>query len=537
MKKNLLFYSFIFVLFCHAAKAQKPLRVEIEAKSYSSKYNVLPIGPEGVLLFNESDEGAENGLKKWIFTKYDTNFKEVWTKEFPIDKKVSYKKFFLDKNRLYLLFIQGTMGALQIVDLDIKSGLIKSTNKRLEINSVINDFKVIGDDVYLGGNSVPKTSQIFGRMCLAYAGCFIPLFFGIMNIPIMPVLMNINLKTGTSKLLPLIYEGNSTVVDLNVNKAGTELEAGIMNSQKKGISHFYIKTYSAGGNLTNTTEIMGKNTFRILGGRIMSISATEKIIIGNYTPESKKQSIFTSLNTDYPAGFYFTKLTKNVQEYIQFYSFDKLLKFNTNRESKNGKGKDEKKEVLHYQLLVHDIIQKNNEYVMIAEAYYPEYHTEVYTEMVTNANGSTSMRTRTRQVFDGYRYTHAMVSGFDKNGIMLWYQTFEIMDILSFELTERVKVIQDGDKQVLVYSNGGAIKSKVINGKEIVEGKVSTKIENAYTADDVKDNYKSDIDYWYDKYFLAHGFQVIKNTEDSKKDKKNVKKKRTVFYFSKIGFQ
>jgi hypothetical protein len=42
----------------------------------------------------------------------------------------------------------------------------------------------------------------------------------------------------------------------------------------------------------------------------------------------------------------------------------------------------------------------------------------------------------------------------------------------------------------------------------------------------------SDIKYWYDNYFLAYGISVIKN-----KDGDKTKRKRKVFFVSKVKFE
>ena len=172
---------------------------------------------------------------------------------------------------------------------------------------------------------------------------------------------------------------------------------------------------------------------------------------------------------------------------------------------------------------------------MIGEAYYPEYEKIATTTTTTTnmGNGMTSTRTHTSYTyhFIGYRYTHAVIAVFDKNGEMLWDNCFEIGDVLTYNLREKVKVMNDGDNIVLAYSEGGYIKYKIIKDNEVVQGKDEVKIETLKEDDNVKRNSNSDLDFWYDNYFLVWGFQKIKN------DNKESKGKRTVFYFNKIGLQ
>ena len=55
-------------------------------------------------------------------------------------------------------------------------------------------------------------------------------------------------------------------------------------------------------------------------------------------------------------------------------------------------------------------------------------------------------------------------------------------------------------------------------------------IETGHVNDKTRRTY-SNIDHWYDKYFIAYGSQTIKNKED-----KDVEKKRKVFFINKIKY-
>jgi hypothetical protein len=141
--------------------------------------------------------------------------------------------------------------------------------------------------------------------------------------------------------------------------------------------------------------------------------------------------------------------------------------------------------------------------------------------------------TTTRTIFEGYRYTDAIVAAFDINGELLWDNSFMIKNILTYNLKERVKVLFDGEEIILLYSSGGKIASKVIRNNEVVEGLDYTEIETFYRNDKVLEDYRSDIVYWYNNYFISYGYQKIKN----RLQRPTNKRKRTVFYFNKIAFQ
>ena len=96
------------------------------------------------------------------------------------------------------------------------------------------------------------------------------------------------------------------------------------------------------------------------------------------------------------------------------------------------------------------------------------------------------------------------------------------------ELNERVKVRLDGEDVVIIYNLSGEINKKVVTkGQVLTENETVNKNKN----DSVKDADLGESAYWYDKHFIAWGYQKIKN-----KSGEAEKKKRKVFYVNKLAF-
>ncbi len=76
-------------------------------------------------------------------------------------------------------------------------------------------------------------------------------------------------------------------------------------------------------------------------------------------------------------------------------------------------------------------------------------------------------------VFDGYRYTNALIASFDKNGEVQWSNIFDMLKIISFSLKERVNCFFDGDDIILSYTENGQIASEIINGADMFIGNQS----------------------------------------------------------------
>lgn len=541
--KKVLFILFLLPVYVFG---QAPLRVEIEAKSSGDNYYIVPMGKQGVILFNETEEKAPKGQKMYSFTKYDTDFKEVWSKTYPVTRGVDFRKYDYDESNIYVLLSEERKNAdFNVLQVDAKTGNIVSSSGKIPEFCSINDFQVVNGYAYLGGTTRPTSGQILLRTCFIYSLCCIPVFFGAGEIKTHPVLIYSDISGGKSMPITMKYKGSAGITDIGTNHKTKNAEVVVVNRPDKKTFKMEIKQFSA-DDVTGTINVDPKGTNELLTGRVMPLSnSSNKLMIGTYSValqyksfgEKLQRALSKTSSQSYSNGMYIAKFNGEDQEFIQYYAFSKFESFWNKIKNVQGtnapksKKKEKKTEArVNYQLLVHNIIERNNEFVMVAEAYYPEYHTETY--YTYDANGR--MVAHTRTVFDGYRYTHAIVAGFDKNGEKLWDNTFEIWDILTFNLKERVKVLIEGDQTVLAYSYGGSIKSKVISGNQIVDGKQSTTIQTNYDSDKVKADWGSDMEFWYDNFFITWGYQRIKNKEDSKK--KDVKKRRTVFYFNKIAF-
>ncbi len=137
-----------------------------------------------------------------------------------------------------------------------------------------------------------------------------------------------------------------------------------------------------------------------------------------------------------------------------------------------------------------------------------------------------------QQVFDGFQYTHAFLASFDKQGNLEWDNSFELDDVKLMRLKEVVKLnLEEEQNQIALRFQEENLLSQIIEGGKISVSKQEQLIETAYETDRVTRNLDSDLAYWFDNYFIAWGYQRIKNsTGESEKSKRNV------FFFNKVPF-
>ena len=541
MKIKKLFICLFFLLLPFLSISQdKPLRVEIEAKYNSDSYVIIPFGENGVILFFQSTESIDKTNHKWYFTLYDTDFKEVWTKEQAVNKGFRFMFFDYSDQYLYIYlenkYSSSSKGNFQILKIDVVNSSISTFNSEISKKSTITGFKVINDVAMLSGHTLPAKGKTIGQTALSFT--LIPLITGINIKRYQPLIYLYDMASKTGKLVENEYPAQAYVDGLTKDTLQSSYLLSIKNFIPRKTNIMHIDEYNISGEKLSTISLTTNNEKRKLNtAKVASLNQNEKVIIGTYNNNTKGNSANPAFSgfSEGSNGIYVANTNNNIQQNITFYNFSKFKSFYsylTARRTfkmikKATKLEAKGKEILYdYKLLVHDIIERDSSYIMIAEAYYPEYHQVHRTTFDIYGRPTTT----TEMVFDGYRYTNAIIACFNKKGEILWENSFDMFNILTFNLHERIKVLIDGEDIVLAYNYAGDIASKVIQGNDVIESKEYTKIETSYNNNKVINDYDSDMEYWYGNYFISYGYQRIRN-------KQMDKSRRTVFYFNKIAFQ
>jgi hypothetical protein len=537
-----LFIFLLLIQFLPGVRAQndRPMRIEIEAKVSSDNYHIIPFGKKGVLLFYQSTTGFSEANANWIFSLYDINFKEIWTKSYSDSKYMKLRRQDKDENNLYL-FLQKSIGKSQkddfsIVTLNINSGEVHNVKGVNPDHSDVNLFRVMNQKAYCAGATVPSTGAQIGQVFFSLT--LVPFFSGLTLLKYHPSFFTVDLGNGNISSIKEKTKGQAWVESMVTNPATNTLSLTIKNHIPSRKNYMYLNDYDAKGSKLGSMELVTQNKKRKLNtAKLLSLGDTTEIIIGSYNNKVNGYGANAANNAfkEASSGIFFTKVSGGQQQFIRFYNFADLKSF-TSSFTTNKALRQKKKEIrmkargkeISYdiQMLLHDIIVHNGQYIFIAETYQPEYHNVSYTTYDYYGRPNTS----TYAVFDGYRYSNAIIMSFDKEGNLLWDNSFAMNDVLSMNLVERVEVLFSGEDMILTYSNSGEIASKIIRGSQVVEGNTTTPIQTNYKNDKLLSDYNSDMVYWYDDYFISYGYQRIKN------DQNNSKSKRTVFYFNKIGF-
>ncbi len=494
MVKFLLMIVGVIVVF--DGLGQTKSRLEFEMKPTETQPEIVPVANLGFVIFNPGKEKKKDGLSALKFSFYDTNFELKWEQKVVANKKLDLNYYEFFEGNFYLLYNNPAKEDLEIVKINPLTSKVTNYQFYAIKGTKINDFLVSNNQVYIGG--------------------------AIKNAPL---IQQLDLATKKTKTLPSIIEGKSVEVqEVFVNEQTNSINAVISSKFDKN-KIVIVRTFDDNSSNFNDLVIKSDRKYDFHTAKVTNISPFEKLVMGS----------FGYRKSDNTQGFYIAKFVEEEQRFIKFYSFTELKEFfsflgeraqtrvENKAERKKQKGKDLK---IQYRLLMHELIKQNDQYVMIGEAYYPVYRNERFVDYY-GYNRYYNYRT----VFDGNQFTHAVIAGFTEDGDLLWDNSFKINDIKTKNLKEKVKAYASENNITLFYNLEGEINKLTIH-----DNKVDTKEETLALATEHKNDLvkRADIgaaEYWYDNYFIAWGYQKIKNQGNI-----DVKKKRNIFYVNKMSF-
>ena len=505
---------FVAVLpFLAGAQGDPLLRVEIDTKSDEARFRVVPCGDAGAAMFYKTTV-AEDMYTFWIFILYNKILNESWKKDIPLFDNMSYADHVIQGNYLYCFFFDAEKKKseeynFQLLKLRLDEGSYELFSGLLPLDSKFLDFKVFGDQVVVGLSLEEKHAGIFT-----------------FNLNSRDIKAQVEM-TGRPSRVESIYideENQRCMAVLNVYETKTS---------------YYLLLYEFGldGQELGTLQIIPEPGKKFNSGKVAMLSGDARILFGTYGVVNGASIDDKDYFVREAAGFYTMNITDPdniVLRHQNFLDLENMTGYLKSKEYMTAKKKAERKDEddkekfsVNYDMLLHDVVERDSLFYFVGEAYYEHYHT------VTNTYYDYYGRAVpvSYSVFDGYRYFNAFISCYDHNGNKLWDNGMEIFNILTFDLFKRVVVFFSGDEVVMAYNREGKISAKIIDGPRVIDGVDNFPLETTYINDKVIEDTRSNMVHWYDNYFLAYGFQTIRNNALGDRSK------RTVFYINKVGFQ
>jgi hypothetical protein len=466
-----------------------------------------------MVLFYQSLEKGDGNTVKWYFARYDKNLQQVWVKSVPVLSELTFTSTYHTRDTVCLAFQAKEATKNQEVNFQLlritllRGGLILNNGKSPE-NTDISFMNVSGN------------TAIFG---LNREGSFAQMLF-------------MDLPTGETKNLPLGEEVPTRLEYMETDQQTSMIRCIVRKQISKRYSELFLVNITSAGGIAGNIKISAYSEERVFTDcRIFRKDDSTLWLVGTYalslaSASTKKEEIPGS------TGIFSTKIVNNQQREINFYNFLDLKNasgFIGEKDQLEMKKKAMKKSrqqaepSLDFTLVMHDLMVNNNEVISILETFYPQFHTETFTDYDFYGRPFTNSYT----VFDGYRFSNVILAAFDTNGKLIWDNAMTIRNMVTFIPEPQATVFPSGDDMVIAYSSDGKIASKIIRQSELREKTSYSAIELSDPNEKVLSETKSRMMQWYDRYFLCSGYQEIKNISYGEKEKK------LVFYFNKILFE
>jgi len=531
------------------AQGSSPLRLEIPSPAGSDPFNYVTAGENGVLIFYPTMNETGKDSVSWSFLMANNQLKENWHQLVALHKDATYLKSLSSKEAIYLLFH------------DTKS----KQDSNIFVFMVVPRLQAIIEYK----NIIPAKAEVVDfEISHAFA------FIGFNNRKGQPGIVGFSLITGEKRNYTITAEKDALLLDIAIDTTRNDIFATYKIQYSSSKNHLFVNQYNSPGALVKTFDFTDQNEKKnfnsaqytpfgdghglVAGTYGFNVSSTRRqydyydyyynnYYNNYYSPYYSRQSDYDANEDKTPVsdGYFTARVNNSVAENIKYFNFSKFnnaFKYITNANAlrkpkvvkRNEKETleetatpgDENEKTLNLRLTTHEILTNNGKFILAAEAYSPEYHTN--TQMSYDYYGRSFPTTY--QIFDGFRYSHAFVAGFDSSGNMVWNNGMEMRDILTKYLNRKLNCLFEGDETVLYYNANNKVAFKTINGNNVVENTSYTPLAPKRGTDQPLDEYLGTIQYWYDDYFIASGYQSIRNNflESNK---------RNVFYLSKMAFR
>jgi len=499
MKKgDILGFLMLIVIGMNTSIAQtNENRVEFDLEEDYSDFFVVPLNKNGVLLasFGEKEDGKIPLKMIWYSVEMEKLNEEIKM----VPKKYEFAGRYTGEDASYILFYEYKEG---------KFICYKMAFDKTESEEIVGPM---AEDMYFF-NFVVKGNKLFSLLYdkkEAIVSC-------------------VNLDDGSETHFAL-HTDKSKVEARSLELIENEVHVFYVSKENKVYKNLIVRINLEGERIGKDILIVGKGEDYVLSTTTTILDETNYFVAAAYGNNDVSASGFQiSMYNDGGNKASYT----NYYNFLDFEHFTDYLserakaKIERKQEKADKKGKELE---LNYLMKMHQLKKlKDGSHVLIGEFFYPTYRTEYYTTMV---NGRS--QTSTRQVFDGYQYTHALVTAFDAEGKKLWDNIFEMnLSQKPYYARKFIRTNIEDNTVNCMYANYNSIKSISFENGAVVKENTSEEIKENTETEKLKSATGIDATYWYDNNYIITGYQKIVD-----KEAKSGKRKRRIFFMEKTGLK
>ncbi|HPM12032.1 MAG TPA: hypothetical protein PK734_00920 [Bacteroidales bacterium] len=475
------------------SQAETIKRVEFETENRIRGY--IPMGTNGILqdVVDEAKNKADKKNRIITCTLYSTNLVKLG--DVDVITPNGYRtEFTASTYRTY--YNMGVSGNTQFMlhCVDIPSLKVTTLQGKMPRGTFIRSMSALDDYVIVKGDV--RGNHLF--------------FFK-------------NVKTGEESISNLKIVSSRDFKILGYQADTVSNEFYVLYRDK--VNNEIITVFQVYAKGSKTQEVIIKND----EGNYMQLASVSKTKDGSYIICGTVGNFIVKTFT---TGIFICKIQQQKKVFIKYINYLDITNFTSylseNKQERIEKKKDRyeqkgKELEINYLMAPHRIIESNNQYVLVGEAYYPTYRQVCHP--VPNAFGGATIQCE--NVFDGYQYTHYFLCNFDQQGNLLWSNSKEMhIDYKPHDVRIFLDVKFTNGTLSTLHGSGFDFHYTVFDSKgNVTKTATNNMIETQNEADNITRS-SMNTNYWYNNYFIAFGIQKIKNTDE--------KDKRKVNYLNKI---
>lgn len=500
MKK--IFIAILSLAFAGSSYAQERTadikRIEIESESSVTHLSCNSIGEKGLILITkdkDKQKSAEKDYQILTFTQYDTLLNKGKSVDVSCSNRTAGGEISEDGFIYWLTHTK--KGQYDVLLFDGKTMQSKTITVEMEGKMGITNEKLVGDYLYCYGSQDGNS-----------------------------IVYIINIKTGEKNIvtLPVTNKKKHLCISFESDEKNKEVQAFIKDKEETG---YVLKLFTfSNGNLDKKYVIANDED----GKYIESVFASKMddasyIISGTYSDKERGSSTIGIFLKKIDNGKTVFSTYTNYLDITNFTSYMSKRKQERVEKKKEKKAEKNKEYTIKYNILPYKVIEENNKYLLVGEAYFPTYTMRPYTEMVPTGNGGMTSKTRWERVFDGFDYSHYFLIEFDKKGVVEWSNAAPMAVVKDYILVHRhLSISKDTKSLDIVYPSFGMLNhiSYGYNGEELNKENIP------YVGDEqkLKRYYDLQSQYWYGNNFVSSGYLKIKDDDG----------KRKIYSINKISF-
>lgn len=510
MKNVYLFLGLLLTL--STAQAQKstskpdleprqPARAELLLEAYTSDVQVQPIAEDSSLVLLVERDPLLGGKSEYSFQKFDHDLQPVRAASIAVPRGYDFQRLCSEGTDVYAVFSGTEQGTLWVAAFDSRTGELGTGEFQTKRTRSIHELKALDGNLFV-------TVEVDQHLTI----------------------LLLDLHTAKFQFLPSVFEplpARFTFLADSVTK-----RAELILSETNGFkSRLQLKQLSDDGRLLHSEFVQASSERGLLDAQLSAGDSAARLLAGTYTLRDSRysQGLFAS---DLTAGVTATGQRRSLRYYDflnlkHFFDFMKPARLARLRQ-RNERLKANDRQFRHrYQLLMHDMVPTAEGFVLVSEVYYPRYtNTGLgYGNLpgITNygyggysgfgyPSRYNNFYSANRRSSEGYRTTHALICGFDRQGNLLWDNSFLLKEVEHFQLQETVRMrpLPDGRRMAMAYLKNDEFHYKVVDQATSTPNDWQVPLRALNLTDKTADTSQEQLLTWYGGRFLACGYQHVR---------------------------